>query len=331
MPGHLVLYLFLGVAAAVVLLFISQSIWAWAFTRNQHHVGAYYAALAKRRARRFANRFDLDEIARRLDMTPRDLELLDTTYRQASIPKRRGGTRQLSIPNPALKSMQRRILRRLLAKLRTHHCATGFQPNMSIAHNGAAHVGMAVVIKMDLIDFFRSTNAHRIETYFKRIGWTPDAAALLTRLVTHDGGLPQGAATSPRLSNLINHVMDAQIQRWVVYRKGVYTRYADDITISFPKDYPKRIRGTIQHIRRVARSHGYNIHTHHKLRIVRQHQQQRVTGLVVNERVNLPREKRRWLRAVEHRLKTTGRASLTAEQLAGWRALQQMIEQQTLP
>ncbi|MEO0475233.1 MAG: hypothetical protein AAF085_04565, partial [Planctomycetota bacterium] len=84
----------------------------------------------------------------------------------------------------------------------------------------------------------------------------------------------------------------------------------------------------VQKVRRVCRRHGYTVHTKKKLRIVRRHQQQRVTGLVVNDKVNLPREKRRWLRAVEHRMKTTGRASLTEKELAGWKALQQMIEQQ---
>jgi len=331
MSGKLIAYVWLGIFAFIVLLVLCQIIWAWAFTQNQRRIGAGHRLIARQRRKRFANRFNVDELARRLDVTARELDLFETRYRQVSIAKRRGGQRRLDIPHASLKILQRRILRRLLTKLRSHHAATGFQPSMSIAHNAAAHIGMAVVIKMDLVDFFPSTSAERVEAYFQRIGWTADAAALLTRLATHDGGLPQGAPTSPRLSNLVNFVMDAQIEHWVVYRKGVYTRYADDITISFPKDYSKRIRGTIQHVRRVAKSHGYTIHTHGKLRVVRRHQQQRVTGLVVNDRVNLTREKRRWLRAVEHRLRTTGQATLTPKQLAGWQSLQTMIEQQRPP
>lgn len=127
----------------------------------------------------------------------------------------------------------------------------------------------------------------------------------------------------------MNHVLDAQILRYVQAHHGTYTRYADDITVSYPEAWPKYVRGTIQHVRRVARRHGYTVHTRGKLRVVRRHQQQRVTGLVVNDKVNLTREKRRWLRAVERRLQTTGNASLTREQLAGWKALQQMIDQQT--
>ncbi len=273
--------------------------------------------------------YDVDELVRRLRLPRAELETLVPFYHTAHIPKRRGGVRTLHAPSPQLKTVQRLILRRVLAWLRVHAAAIGFEKRLSIAHNAGMHVGQAVVVKMDIIEFFPSTTAERVEAYFKRIGWNPEAAALLTRLTTHEGALPQGAPTSPRLSNLVNHVMDAQIERRVRRFKGTYTRYADDITISFPKDYPKRIRGVIQHVRRVAKRHGYVIHTRGKLRVVRRHQQQRVTGLVVNDKVALPRQTRRWLRAVEHRLATTGDASLTEQQLQGWRALQAMIEQQT--
>jgi RNA-directed DNA polymerase len=72
----------------------------------------------------------------------------------------------------------------------------------------------------------------------------------------------------------------------------------------------------------------YRVHTGGKLRILRHHQQQRVTGLVVNHQVQLPRKTRRWLRAIEHRLRSGREATLSPEQLAGWRALQQMIVKQ---
>ncbi|MEM6393498.1 MAG: reverse transcriptase family protein [Planctomycetota bacterium] len=267
----------------------------------------------------------IDELAEALDLPAHQLRTTPTGYRTFTIPKRRGGQRQLASPAPDLKRLQRTILRRLLRKLRVHPAATGFEPGLSIAHNAAFHAGQAVVIKLDLKDFFPSTTADRVNHYFRRIGWDAEAAALLTQLTTHDGGLPQGAPTSPRLANLVNHVLDAQIERYVTKHHGTYTRYADDITISYPEDWPKYVRGTIQKVRSIAKAHGYTVHTRGKLRVLRQHQQQRVTGLVVNDRVNLARQKRRWLRAVEHRLRTTGEASLTREQLDGWNALQAMI------
>ncbi|MEM7627489.1 MAG: reverse transcriptase domain-containing protein [Planctomycetota bacterium] len=319
------------VIAGFALLIAIEKIRPILFARNQRRHAERRAAQAKQHAERFTNRYTVFELSRRLGISPGELEKNKPAYRHVSIPKQRGGTRTLAIPHPELKEIQRNLLRHVFRSLRSHPCATAFEPRRSIADNAAAHVGQAVVVKMDIVDYFPSTQASRVKAYFCRIGWDLGAATLLMRLTTHEGGLPQGAPTSPRLSNLINYVMDAQIERWVAYRKGTYTRYADDITISFPKDYPKRIRGTIQHVRRVAKRHGYTIHTRGKLRVVRQHQQQRVTGLVVNDRVNLTRAKRRWLRAVEHRLRTTGKASLTREQLDGWRALQRMIAQQAAP
>jgi hypothetical protein len=271
---------------------------------------------------------DLTTLAARLGVSVQELQGVELFYRESLIPKKRGGQRRLLIPDQPLKAMQRRVLRRLLRRLRAHPAAHGFEQGKSIVTNALPHVGQCVVIKMDLVDFFPSTTAQRLDAYFRRVGWNAQAAALLVRLVTHAGVLPQGAPTSPRLSNLVNFNLDARIARFVAKRKGAYTRYADDITISFPKDHPRKVRGTIQKVKRIVRDFGYRIHVRGKLQILRKHQQQRVTGLVVNARAQLPRKLRHWLRAVEHRLRTRGEASLSPQQLAGWRALQGMIAKQ---
>jgi retron-type reverse transcriptase len=265
-------------------------------------------------------------LARTLGMTVHELTIFQPIYREVFIPKRRGGKRRLLIPDEPTKSLQRRILRRLLTGLHSHWAACGFETCRSIVHAAQPHSGQAVVIKIDIRHFFPSTAAHRVEAYFRRIGWSGEAAALLTRLTTTEGGLPQGAPTSPRLSNLINYYLDVQLGNLAARRSGEYTRYADDITISYPKDYPRHVRGTIQQARRILKSKGYQIH-HRKLRILRQHQRQTVTGLVVNDGVNLPRKTRRWLRAVEHRHRNRHREpTLSVSQLQGWRALAAMIK-----
>jgi hypothetical protein len=82
-------------------------------------------------------------------------------------------------------------------------------------------------------------------------------------------------------------------------------------------------------VKQIVEDEGYRLHTKKKLRIMRRHNRQALTGLVVNEGVRLPRETRRWLRAVEHRLATGGEATLTGAQLEGWRSLQSMIAKQT--
>lgn len=270
----------------------------------------------------------IDELARRLDMGPRELQAFVPTYREARIPKRSGGTRRLLIPDDRTKALQRRILRRILARLRAHPAATGFERKLSIVHNALPHVGRAVVVRLDVVDFFPSTTANRLDGYFRRIGWDAGAAALLARLTTHENGLPQGAPTSPRLSNLVNFHMDSQLAALAARRNGACTRYADDITFSFPKDRPRRVRGVVQAARKILAANGYLMHSRRKLSIRRAHQRQGVTGLVVNTQVALPRERRRWLRAVRHRMATGREATITPAQLQGWDAFERMVRTQ---
>jgi len=168
--------------------------------------------------------------------------------------------------------------------------------------------------------------------------------------------LPQGTPTSSRLSNLVNFQMDARLTGLADSIGATYTRYADDITYSVARNRMRSQHAVIaqnsktlerisvgsnhynwekmcvltllQATRTILRDYGYRLHYRRTLHIRRRHQRQLVTGLVVNDGVGLPRETRRRLRAVEHRLATGGRASLTEAQLAGWKALQHMIETQ---
>ena len=293
---------------------------------------------------------DIDELARRLGVSVERLGAVQPSYREFTIPKRSGSTRRISAPNDDLKELQQRVRKRLIHRLRAHWAATGFERRHSIVTNAVVHTGRDVVIRMDIKDFFANTSAKRVERYFRKIGWNRKAARTLTRLCTHRGGLPQGAPTSPRLSNLINFRLDARLAGLAETLGAVYTRYADDITFSLvgadsqtPRDTPvhfpqeRRTRGVapaairnavssaIVMTKRILAEEGYSLHMRRKLHIRRRHQQQLVTGLVVNERVNLPRATRRWLRAVEHHVATGRDATLTPEQLEGWRALQSMV------
>jgi len=126
----------------------------------------------------------------------------------------------------------------------------------------------------------------------------------------------------------VNYEMDARLSALAGRIGGVYTRYADDITFSFPSDARLSVGIAIRATKRIVDEYGYRLHLKQKLSIRRRHQSQRVTGLVVNDRVALPRETRRRLRAIEHHLRAGREASLTPEQLAGWHALMAMIEKQ---
>jgi RNA-directed DNA polymerase len=271
---------------------------------------------------------DIDELARRLGIDAGQLSATRPAYTEFTIPKRSGGTRRILAPSPDLKALQRQILRRLLDRLKVHSAATGFQKGHSIVTNAVFHAGRAVVVHMDIRDFFASTRAKRVTTYFKKIGWNREAANLLATLCCHDGGLPQGAPTSPRLSNLVNYRLDTRLTGVAATVGALYSRYADDMTFSFGQDNHQAVEGAIWTTKQVLADEGYKLHTHKKLHIRRRHQRQVVTGLVVNNRVDLPRETRRWLRAVEHHAATGQPTTLTPEQLSGWRALRQMIDSQ---
>jgi len=279
-------------------------------------------------------RFDLNELARRLKLAPQALSGVRPTYHQFTIPKRSGGQRTINAPDPQLKKLQRLILRRLLTRLAAHPAATGFERGHSIVTNALPHAGKAIILKLDIRDFFPSIPAERVEACFRFIGWDEQSATILTRLCTHDGSLPQGAPTSPRLSNLVNRRLDERLDAIARQMNCAYTRYADDITFSSDSDPPAshvrkgRINGLIFLTKRILAEEGFTLHLRKKLQIRRRHQRQEVTGLVVNSAPALPRATRRWLRAVEHHAATNRPITIGPIQLQGWRALKNMIVQQ---
>lgn len=287
-------------------------------------------------------RFGLADVSRRLGLSVAELQAVRIEYASFAIPKRGGGAREILAPAPQLKQVQRRIHRRLLRRLRAHPHATGFERGHSIVSNAFPHAGKDVVIRLDLKDFFGSIKVDCVQRYFRFIGYDDEAAGLLTRLCTHEGALPAGAPTSPRLSNLVNYKLDARLAALAAARGLSYSRYADDITFSARQadvDAAERAAGkpegcgtstyrvndVIHGAKRILKEEGYRLHMRRKLRIYRRHQRQVVTGLVVNVKPALPRSTRRRLRAIEHHLRTGRPATLDTQQLAGWIALKRMI------
>ena len=274
-------------------------------------------------------RYDLFELSRRLGATVSQLQAMPVSYQRFSIPKRSGGARKICAPDAALKEMQRVILYRLLSRLKVHPAATGFRRGESIVTNARRHVSKAVVLRMDVRDFFPSTTERRVNLYFRVIGWLKEPADVLTKLCTLDGGLPQGAPTSPALSNLVNYPVDARLAAVAATIGATYTRYADDITFSFDTDERWALNAAIGSTKVILADYGYRLHQDKKLRIARGHNRQVVTGLVVNESVNLPRAVRRRLRAIRHCVQTGRPATMTTEQLTGWQGLEEMIARQS--
>lgn len=270
---------------------------------------------------------DVTELARRLGVSSVQLQEVPVRYWWHRIAKRSGGTRLLHSPNPELKKLQRLLLRRVFAKLKAHPAAKGFRRGESVVTHARLHVGQKVIVRMDIRDFFKWTKWDRIRSYFRKIGWNRRATSLLLRLTTYKG-LPQGAPTSPILSNLVNYRMDARLAGLATRSNAIYSRYADDLIFSFDRDDRRFIRGVVRRVRRILAANGYRMHGRPKLKWMRPHQPQTITGLVVNKKVQLPRSVRRKLRSVEHHLKVGRPATLTPSELSGWRAYEQMIDQQ---
>lgn len=278
---------------------------------------------------------DVRELARRLGVTEEELTSIRPAYREIRVKKRSGGTRLLHEPSPELKKIQRCILHKLLKRLSSHESVHGFESGRSIVTNAQQHINKDIVIRLDLRDFFPKTQARRIKAYFTFTGWSQDATDILMRLTVWNGGLPQGAPTSPRLANLVNHAMDARLEGLAKHHGGTYTRYADDLTFSFQtrKELPKKQTGSfLKLVSNIVKENGYSMHGKEKLRVMTYARCQTVTGLVVNQKVDLPRRTRKWLRAVEHHRATGKPVTLSDEQLNGWRSLRQMIvDQRRLP
>jgi RNA-directed DNA polymerase len=290
--------------------------------RGLFNGGAKPSALA-------AGHLSVAELARRLGTSEAELRSVPIAYRSFHIPKRSGGYRTIFEPVEDLKRVQRLLLRKLLKRLASHTRAHGFERGKSTVTGALPHERKAVVVRMDVRDFFGSTKSARVREYFARCGWNLEAAQLLTRLCTHEGSLPQGAPTSPRLSNLVNFRLDARLNALARKCGADYTRYADDMTFSFASGGHEQLAPLIRAVKKILREEGYELHMRKKLQIRRRNHRQLVSGLVVNERVALPRKTRRWLRAVEHRASRGLETTLTPAQLEGWRALQNMIDQQT--
>ena len=224
--------------------------------------------------------------------------LLDHTYRRYSLPKQSGGTRTIQAPAAPVKAAQRAVLRAYLAPLGAHAAACGFVAGRSIADNAAPHVGQLVVANADVRQCFPSVSWSRVLGALRRdfaATLSSSAIGLMTDLVTAEGALPTGAPTSPALLNRVLLRSDEILSQLAAARGVNYTRYADDLTFSGSATAVKMLG----HAQRVLAQVGLAL-DEKKTHIFRRGRRQVVTGLVVNDRVSVPRKLRRELRAAVH-------------------------------
>ena len=213
-------------------------------------------------------------------------------YQKIQIPKRNGAWRTLYIPDSLLKYVQKQILHRVLARLPVSYCASAYKKDCSLKENAAPHTGKSIVLKLDILDFFG--NITYISVYqhaFPGELFPPPVRTLLAHLCCYRDFLPQGAPTSPYISNLVLFPFDRYMERWCKNQNITYTRYCDDLTFSGSFEPEAVIRKVSSFLLRM----GFEINPK-KMKICPQGQRQIITGIVVNEKTQVPKTYRRNLR-----------------------------------
>lgn len=222
-------------------------------------------------------------------------------YRRFSVPKRSGGERIIDEPLPSLKEIQRWLLDAVIGRVPVSRYAKGFVRGRSTRENARFHRAQPLVLSLDIRNFFPSIERPRIYGIFRSLGYSQPVSQILARLCTLNDALPQGAPTSPALSNLFVRHIDNRLGGFARSQNLRYTRYADDLTFSGSL----RPGQVIRFVRTVLATQGLSLNED-KTRVMQPHQRQEVTGIIVNKHLDLPREIRRELRKTIHYINRFG-------------------------
>lgn len=185
---------------------------------------------------------------------------------------------------PDLKSFQRWFVASFAPGLPSSKFAHAYRVGRSIKTNASLHVGKPCVIRLDIVDFFGNINTNRIYSLFETSGYTKKVSGLLASLCCLRGRLPQGAPSSPLISNAVMQYADNQIGDWALKNGWHFTRYADDMTFSGAED-PGAL---IAKVSDVLRAEGFKINAD-KTRVMRRGSRQITCGVVLNDMIGPPR------------------------------------------
>lgn len=281
----------------------------------------------------------LSDLARLLDFKPKGVSYIlykqpaATKYKTFQIPKRNGGQRTIKAPIDALKVLQRKLSDLLqdcvdeinIATKRKDRTAHGFKRKRSIITNARQHRHRRWVFNLDLEDFFPSINFGRVRGFLLKsrdFELHEDVATVIAQIACHENSLPQGSPCSPVISNLVAHLLDMRLVKLASEAGCTYSRYADDLTFSTnKKELPAKIAVRSdtdgashlwlpgESLQKVIERTGFRINAE-KTHLMYRASRQDVTGLVVNEKINVRWEYRHNVRAMVHSLVKTGKFEL---------------------
>lgn len=215
----------------------------------------------------------------------------DAYYRYYNIPKKNGGYRKIKEPLPNLKNIQHWILKNILYQIPVSRYAKAYIRKHGIKDNLKFHKGQQLVLSLDIMDFFTSIGYDKVFEVFRSVGYSTNVSRYLAKLCCLDDCLPQGAPTSPYLSNLIFRALDEEIGEYCLNNEIRYTRYADDMTFSGDFNH----NDLINFLAPILENTGFSINEE-KTNIMFSYDRQLITGVLVNNKIQLPKNKRRKLR-----------------------------------
>lgn len=221
----------------------------------------------------------------------------DSFYDNFKIPKKSGGVRSIDAPKEDLKQLQRSIYQLLDLMFTPHDAAHGFIEERSVITNAAPHVSKDYVLNIDLKDFFPSITKERVinALQLEPFELNDYLVSTLAKLMTYKGILPQGAPSSPLVTNIIALPLDKQLKGFAAEQGITYSRYVDDITFSSDEYVYDPL--LINEINSVISNNGFKLNWK-KFRLQKYYHRQEVTGIIVNEKLNNQRQFIRKIRAM---------------------------------
>lgn len=213
-------------------------------------------------------------------------------YRTFNIPKRNGSSRLIQAPLPVLQYVQRYILDEILSNIIIHKNAFGFVKQKSIVDNVKPHLNSHSILKLDIDNFFPSIKLNRVISIFQNLGYSNRISFLFAKFCCYDNSLPQGAPTSPFISNIIAKRLDNRLYNLAKEHYLEYSRYADDMTFS-GKYISKNF---IEYAYKIIIDEGF-IPNYKKSKLIIGKGKKIITGLSIsNQKITIPRNKKRELR-----------------------------------